>query len=105
MTERFWLMTAVVSPSFADWLTVGFSWRKAEYILKPAATAMVILWTCFTAGWTFEVLLILFILGQTAAWRDISHAEPALVFSGFSLFSGSPVLYRAYREANHHCYP
>lgn len=28
--------------------------------------AMVILWTCFTAGWTFEALLILFILGQTA---------------------------------------
>ncbi|MFY9156460.1 MAG: lysoplasmalogenase family protein, partial [Brevefilum fermentans] len=67
MTERFWLMTAVVfAIFFADWLTVGFSWRKAEYILKPAAMAMVILWTCFTAGWTFEVLLILFILGQTA---------------------------------------
>ena len=67
MTERFWLMTAVVfAIFFADWLTVGFSWRKAEYILKPAAMAMVILWTCFTAGWTFEALLILFILGQTA---------------------------------------
>jgi len=67
MTERLWLMTAVVfAIFFVDWLAVGFSWRKAEYILKPAAMAMVILWTCVAAGWTFEVLLILFILGQTA---------------------------------------
>ncbi len=60
-------MTVVVfAIFFADWLTVGFSWRKTEYILKPASMAMVILWTCVAAGWMFEALLILFIFGQTA---------------------------------------
>lgn len=65
MNNSFLVLTVFVFAVFLlDWLAVGFSWRQVEWIMKPLAMIMVILWTLTAAGWNFEPLLLLLLLAQ-----------------------------------------
>ncbi len=59
------VLTLIVFAVFIlDWLAVGFSWRRVEWIMKPMAIIMVIVWTLTKAGWDFEPLLVVLIAAQ-----------------------------------------
>lgn len=47
-----------------DWICVAFKWRRIEFISKPLAMLLVILWTLNAIGWEIHGLLILLVLAQ-----------------------------------------
>lgn len=65
MTDGLTGITLAVFAIFVvDWLAVGFSWRKIEWVTKPLAMVLVILWTLSTAGWSLNLLFVLLIFAQ-----------------------------------------
>jgi len=65
MTEGMLVLMAIVFAVFIlDWLAVAFAWRRVEFILKPLAMVLVILWTVIAANWQVDALLAVLLLAQ-----------------------------------------
>lgn len=65
MTEGLLVLAAIVFAVFLlDWLAVAFAWRRVEFVLKPLAMVLVIVWTLIAAEWRFDALLGVLVLAQ-----------------------------------------